>query len=670
MSQEIESPWTIKFVPFSSAVESSFWVTYCQQKLETIQLKEDPVDVSASYGIDGRLECRGDSLSSNPLHKSRVMMTGKLVGYNTLDTFQQTDKNDLLRRSFLENFRADSLPSFVLLTYADLKHHKVLYWFAIPAITPQTGHSIHATKQDVVSQIYTDTELELLYSSFASIMSKSSSPPPYFLFSKGSGCLPLTRENYEFLCSVIGSEQVVFGFVDSPAKIQDELPMGWAMRNLIASLCIHWGFGDQVVQVLSFRPSSLRANMTPAEDASILLHVQIPKREDYGNDYKVVGWEPNARGKPGPRWVNLRPLMDNQHLAVQAADLNLKLMKWRMIPNLDVEKLQGTKALLLGAGTLGCSVARVLLGWGVRKFVIVDNGRVSYSNPVRQSLFNLEDCHSGEGGGGAFKAVAAAEALKKIAADVDAEGICMSIPMPGHTEDPETIEASVKQLDELVQDCDVIYLLTDTRESRWLPTVMAAAHDKMLINAALGLDSWLVIRHGGDTRKGDNVGCYFCNDVVAPENSMKNRTLDQQCTVTRPGLAPIASSMAVELMVSLFHHELRHKAPAPRQRSNFSPAVAADDNSASALGIMPHQIRGSLVSYTMMLPAVPAFSCCTGCSPAVVEAYMDDKVEMVFNTTQSFDGSYLENLSGLTKFRLDAASVLVEGMEEDWDSED
>ena len=65
--------------------------------------------------------------------------------------------------------------------------------------------------------------------------------------------------------------------------------------------------------------------------------------------------------------------------------------------------LAGTKCLLLGAGTLGCGVARTLLGWGVRHISFVDNGRVSYSNPTRQSLFEFSDC----AGGGRPKAVSA-----------------------------------------------------------------------------------------------------------------------------------------------------------------------------------------------------------------------------------------------------------------------
>jgi ubiquitin-like modifier-activating enzyme ATG7 len=51
---------------------------------------------------------------------------------------------------------------------------------------------------------------------------------------------------------------------------------------------------------------------------------------------------------------------------------------------------------------------------------------------------------------------------------------------------------------------------------------------KIVMNAALGFDTYVVMRHGvkpdkfeaaagGDeTEKGEELGCYYCNDVVAP----------------------------------------------------------------------------------------------------------------------------------------------------------
>jgi len=759
--QQEEEGWTVKFVPFASAVDSPFWVRYCREKLETICLSEDPIDFRPTYGCSysgttpgaatattnthPRLQCQESSLhatSTAPVAAAaptssapneRVYVSGKLIGFNTLESFQKVDKNKILYDRFCPEFfdederarggakknSTDVLASAVLLTYADLKNHRVLYWFGIPALMTKPGKSIRALRHEKFADFCDNgagengeplaTQIEFMRRSLA--MDGHRGLPPYFIFSSQS-CLPLSVESYSAVkAESDGDAGVIFGFFDpssaatageSSSSTKEQPAMGWPMRNLVAYMCFHLDLGGETVKILSYRPQGLRRlsvddkqhSTAPGsaqhDSDSILLTVKVPLKGDYKFEgskstddaqYKVVGWELNARSKPGPRWVNLRPLLDASHLAIQAADLNLKLMKWRMIPELQVGRLQSTKVLLIGAGTLGCNVSRVLLGWGIRNFKIVDNGRVSYSNPVRQSLFTLEDCRDESGGGGKPKAVAAAESLRTIAADVTSEGIVLSIPMPGHPESQEAIEESVQRLDALVRECDVVFLLTDTRESRWLPTVMAAAHDKMLINAALGLDSWLVMRHGGGGESSSSdcpqhrLGCYFCNDVVAPENSTRNRTLDQQCTVTRPGLAPIASSMAVELMVSMLHHPRGVSAPAPAASasgtSNFSPVVPGGDSSsasASPLGVIPHQIRGSLVSYTMMTPTVPAFIHCTGCSGAVVLAYLKDKAELVLETCRSTDGSYLEDISGLTDFRAEAVGKFADAG--DWEEDE
>jgi molybdopterin/thiamine biosynthesis adenylyltransferase len=81
--------------------------------------------------------------------------------------------------------------------------------------------------------------------------------------------------------------------------------------------------------------------------------------------------------------IELKKQMDPASLAEQAVGLNLKLMKWRMAPDLNLEVCKSAKCLLLGSGSLGCQVARNLLSWGYEYITFVDSGKVSYSNPVR-----------------------------------------------------------------------------------------------------------------------------------------------------------------------------------------------------------------------------------------------------------------------------------------------
>lgn len=225
------------------------------------------------------------------------------------------------------------------------------------------------------------------------------------------------------------------------------------------------------------------------------------------------------------RHVHVGHLLSPEQLAEQAVDLNLRLMRWRAAPELDIGAVASTRCLLLGAlppvychfmlhsascvlhsndsyccccvcvcthcrslqlylpplpffcgpqtnkrnptkcahthihthtlllspcppccplagaGTLGCAVARCLQAWGVRNITLVDAARVSYSNPVRQSLYTHADCI----GGGKPKAAAAAAALTAIFPSCHASGEELSIPMPGHPPADEVEEAGMRQ---------------------------------------------------------------------------------------------------------------------------------------------------------------------------------------------------------------------------------
>lgn len=60
----------------------------------------------------------------------------------------------------------------------------------------------------------------------------------------------------------------------------------------------------------------------------------------------------------------------------QSVDLNLKLIRWRQAPNISLDNFTSLRVLLIGAGTLGCNIARGLLGWGVRNFTFIDYATV------------------------------------------------------------------------------------------------------------------------------------------------------------------------------------------------------------------------------------------------------------------------------------------------------
>jgi ubiquitin-like modifier-activating enzyme ATG7 len=148
---------------------------------------------------------------------------------------------------------------------------------------------------------------------------------------------------------------------------------------------------------------------------------------------------------------------------------------------------------------------------------------------------------------------------------------------------------------------------------------------------------------------------------------MKDQTLDQQCTVTRPGVAAIASALLVELLASILQHPEKQHAPAPIPSADSSYNRDPPDH---ALGIVPHQIRGFLSAFQNMVIRGQSYPQCSACSEPIVSAYKTNGWAFVKQALNSRD--YVAELSGLAEVQrlAEAAAAEVEWSEEEGMDED
>ncbi|KAI4144636.1 MAG: hypothetical protein LQ341_002613, partial [Variospora aurantia] len=630
---------------------------------------------------------------------------GMIKNLNTVEDYRNLDKMAILTQAGRTVWDAikdgtiyscpSLLASFVVICFADLKKYKFTYLFGFPALhsepawrsiasiqnPAQTEDSKHAEanagrylsaaestalvdsvqtwRYRVDARQYGFFLAKRMWGSVAETREDTSDQEPH-----SRGTTPETAPRALDFSWVVGSlSRYETGFFEG-TDMSDRFVCfadpstykhypGWMLRNLLVLVRKRWGLSK--IQVLCYR--DIRSRREDARSLILCLSLDEVTEPSSTCDSDVLeqamprvsGWERSDKGRISSKIANLGEYMDPRRLADQAVDLNLKLIKWRISPKLDLEIVKRSKCLLLGAGTLGSYVARNLMGWGVRKITFVDNGSVSFSNPVRQPLFNFQDCLDG----GAKKAHRAAKALQEIYPGVETEGHVLSVPMAGHLIlDEAAVKKDYDTLARLVGEHDAIFLLMDTRESRWLPTLMGKAGGKIVMNAALGFDSFVVMRHGMEhpAKPHEELGCYFCSDVVAPADSVTDRTLDQQCTVTRPGVAAIASALLVEIFVSLLQHPLGGSAPAPLS--------AAEDRGDHPLGIVPHQIRGYLSNFQNLVIKGSSYHCCSACSQRITGAYKSDGWQFLKRALT--ETGYVEELSGLAEVQRAAEQALAE----------
>ena len=295
----------------------------------------------------------------------------------------------------------------------------------------------------------------------------------------------------------------------------------------------------------------------------------------------------------------------------------LHLLQGRHLPDLQLDKIQNTKFLLIGAGTLGCNVARALLSWGANDITLVDNGVVSPTNPLRQSLYEYSDI-------GKKKVEAASDRLRAMNPFATIEGRYLSVPMPGHpifSTELESVEKDILQLIHYIQTRDIIFLLTDTRESRWLPCLLGKVFHKTIITIGLGVDSFLVnVSKPGST-------CFFCNSPNAPTQT--KGTPDERCTITRPGLSMMASALAVEMIIDLLF-----------RKSGKSSLLASACSGKSSLTFRIYVPQMNILRSGEEI----AYTACTCCSQPVRDTFLSQGLFFLLSLCNDVDGEILTRL--------------------------
>jgi len=169
-----------QFVALSSVVQPGFWHALSDLKINDYRLSDDPVHISASYSVGRALTDResgsvvdlgatlavGDHALESDIRAQpgTVVVRGMLKNFNTLEEFRSADKTalfnehaEMMWNSITESRSSAELTSFLLLSFADLKHYRYYYWFAFPAFVAKPPWQISHAWSSAADHFSPDT---------------------------------------------------------------------------------------------------------------------------------------------------------------------------------------------------------------------------------------------------------------------------------------------------------------------------------------------------------------------------------------------------------------------------------------------------------------------------------------------------------------------------------
>ncbi|CAD7924287.1 unnamed protein product [Amoebophrya sp. A120] len=628
-------PSTLKWSigSYAPAVDPTFWQELARLKLDEWRLDGDkPTELRSEILFAPSKASFSYNSFAQPVPPWQA---GVLRNMSTIEEFRRYDRQDMLENAQKSLWgglvKGELFQPSVFVTFADLKKYHFFYTLGFPFVKCPANPELVGREEEKDEGVLKSIK------GFAPSSSSSSSS------SKAPGQVGVRA----FVANGSSAEEKFLVYFDSGEN--DTYDSGF--RNVLTLLWLDGGktfrtkaegeggtkFSTQCV-VVQKGAGAKRLTVRFAAQPTDKDREKCPEKNF------SPGWLKNEQGTSVVRQVDLAQWLNPAAIAKSAVDLNIKLMKWRLVPDLEPEKMQDLRFLMLGSGTLGCALARNLLGWGVRHITFLDSGIVNFSNPVRQSLFTHQDAVDQRP-----KAEAAFARAKDVMPELEGGAVQLEIPMPGHSHSYS--EENIEKLQKLIDSHDVICMLTDSRESRWLPSLLVAASKRPVLGltVALGFDSFLVMTQSCGAAKR---ACYFCNDVSAPTDSLKERTLDRQCTVVRPGVSGLASALASELVAALSQHPQGFEA----QKED------------SLLGKVPDQIRGYLSDYRLVPLETEPFAQCVCCSPQIRNAYETEGMGFIRKCVE--DNRILEEVSGLNNMKSVVDGMQADALDLELDEED
>jgi len=183
------------------------------------------------------------------------------------------------------------------------------------------------------------------------------------------------------------------------------------------------------------------------------------------------------------------------------------------------ERLRAARALVVGAGGLGCPAALYLAAAGIGRLTIADSDKVDLTNLQRQILYRTDSV-------GAVKVEAARDALNAVNPDVQVTPLQKRLT----GEDAASLVSRV----DVVLDCSDNFV---TRHA--LNRACVAAKKPLVAGAAIRFDAQLMVF---DFRQADSP-CYSC---LFPEDSQVEEVQCSVMGVFAPLTGAIGAMQAME----------------------------------------------------------------------------------------------------------------------------